>query len=294
MRVAAVGQRLQRIAAGASVVSEGTLTVTSSIFATSYINLYQVIHWIRARESVPQPVSDYPMAETDLRELRDAIAGEAKPHSWEVVALLELRTALERGQVKATARRNAPSSRFVGSGKPQILSAHFWPHLIFVNREVRYEADSKWWQEWQKRTCVCLKDNRGAEFWSDILFRADEVISVWPPKEVNSRRDKGSSNFKNPALEAHVDAPTPSSDLPRASDANIHRAIAKEYDAAETTGSKPPNLKEIIIPVQKRLEHEGYAASGRRIQQLAGDSRYNGRRWKPGKTVASESRRNQR
>jgi hypothetical protein len=212
------------------------------------------------------------VAEAYLRELRSVIAGEAKPQWLEVVALLELRTALERGQVKATARRNVLSIWFAGPGKPRILPPHFWPHLIFVNREVKYEADSKWWRE---RTCVCLKDQPGAEFWSDILFRADQIISVWPAKEEDSRRDEVSTDAK----------------FRRAPDAAIHRATDKEYDAAETTGLRPPNLKEIITPVQKRLELEGYEASGRRIQQLAGDSRYKGRRRKPGKTVASELRR---
>jgi hypothetical protein len=281
------GQRLQRYCDRSVVVSKRTLAVTSPIFGTSYINLYQVISWIRARESVLQSVSDYPISEADLRELGSVFAGEAKPQSWEVVALLELRTALELGQVKATARRDVPSSLFVGSGKPRILPPHFWPHLVFVNRTMQYE-NGRWPQE---RTCVCLKDHRGAEFWSDILFRADQVISVWPAKEADSPRDEGGTESNRRVLESRIAAQTSIAKLRRAPDASIHRAIAKEYDAAETTGLRPPNVKEIISPVQKRLELEGSEASGRRIQQLAGDPRHGGRRRKPGKTIASELRR---
>jgi hypothetical protein len=195
MRVAkvTVADGLSAIATRSVIVSKRTLAATGSIFGASYINLQQVIYWIRARESV-QPVSDYPMAESVLNELRNVIAGEAEPHSWEVVTLLELRTALERGLVKATARRNVPSSWF--GGKPRILPAHFWPHLGFVNRDVRQE-DSKWPYE---RTCVCLKDTRGSEFWSHILFRADQVIAVWPAKEADSRGIMEAAILKIPHL----------------------------------------------------------------------------------------------
>jgi hypothetical protein len=267
------------------VVSKKTSAAASSIFGTPYINLNQAIRWIAARESVPPPVFDYPVTGTDLRELECVIAGEAKPQSWTVVSLLELRTALELGRVRATARRYVTSRLFGGSGKPRILPPHFWPHLKFVNREVMYNT-GKW--PWQERTCVCFKDCRGAEFWSDILFRADEVTSVWPAQEADRSSEEEGSDFEKPAVETHVAAQP---ELRRAPDASIHRAILEEYDAANAKGLKAPNLKEIIPAVQKRLKNAGFEASGRRIQKLAADRRYQGRRREPGKTIASELRR---
>jgi hypothetical protein len=73
-----------------------------------------------------------------------------------------------------------------------------------------------------------------------------------------------------------------------APDAEIHKAIKEAYDGAEAIGDKPPNLKEIIRPVQDLLQKNRYEASGRRIQALASDPQHDGRRRKPGVTVASE------
>jgi hypothetical protein len=78
--------------------------------------------------------------------------------------------------------------------------------------------------------------------------------------------------------------------LKPAPDPEIHEAITKAYDSAKKAGEKPPNVKQIAAPVQAILRNAGYQASGNRIQQLASDARHDGRRRKPGKTVASEKR----
>jgi hypothetical protein len=55
-------------------------------------------------------------------------------------------------------------------------------------------------------------------------------------------------------------------------------------------GLKPPNLKEIVAPVQSRLRVQGLHASGRQIQKVADVDKYKNRRRKPGVTVASEKK----
>jgi len=72
----------------------------------------------------------------------------------------------------------------------------------------------------------------------------------------------------------------------------IHKAITAAYDNAETGSAKPPNLKEIIKPVQEILSVQGYKASGSQIQKLADAPKHKSRRRPVGKTVASEMRRN--
>jgi hypothetical protein len=70
----------------------------------------------------------------------------------------------------------------------------------------------------------------------------------------------------------------------------IHQAITAAYDAAATAGEKPPNVNEIVGPVQVQLRATGYEASGRQIRELAGADQHKSRRRKTGKTVASEKR----
>jgi hypothetical protein len=49
-------------------------------------------------------------------------------------------------------------------------------------------------------------------------------------------------------------------------------------------------VKEIIAPVQLRLNAKGYEASGRRIQRLADANKHKNRRRRPGITMKSEKR----
>ncbi len=77
--------------------------------------------------------------------------------------------------------------------------------------------------------------------------------------------------------------------LRAAPDPAIHKAITAAYDNAETASAKPPNLREIIEPVQAILREQGHKASGSRIQELADAPQHQGRRRRPwAKTVASE------
>jgi hypothetical protein len=74
----------------------------------------------------------------------------------------------------------------------------------------------------------------------------------------------------------------------------IHRAIGQAYDDATAAKQKPPNVKEIVAPVQAILAKDAFEAPGNRIQDLARDPRHADRRRKPGKTIASETRRSTR
>jgi hypothetical protein len=77
----------------------------------------------------------------------------------------------------------------------------------------------------------------------------------------------------------------------RATFSEVRNAITAVYDAANETGAKPPNLVEIIKPVQAMLDRQGFEASGRVIQKLAADPQHDLRRRKPGRTIASERRK---
>jgi hypothetical protein len=87
-----------------------------------------------------------------------------------------------------------------------------------------------------------------------------------------------------PAVEPDPSPAMSSASMRPAPEAEIHIAIGAVYDKA----TKPPNLKQIAAPVQEALAAAGYEASGRHIQQLAGQPQHAGRRRKPGATLAKE------
>jgi hypothetical protein len=70
----------------------------------------------------------------------------------------------------------------------------------------------------------------------------------------------------------------------------IDTAISDVYSEAERARQKPPNLKEIVAPVQTKLLAQGHQASGRQIQILAEAAKHKKRRRKVGPTIARESR----
>jgi hypothetical protein len=97
-----------------------------------------------------------------------------------------------------------------------------------------------------------------------------------------------------PADEApHVTEPRGDTLIP-APRPKIHKAITTVYDTAKAVGEKPPNVNQVIGPVQALLRADGYSASGHLIRELAGADQYQSRRRKPGRTVASERRQQAR
>ncbi len=111
---------------------------------------------------------------------------------------------------------------------------------------------------------------------------ADEAalrkLGLWP----DSWGPIGSGAADEPPRSAEAQRGT----LRPAPSPEIHKAIAAAYDEAEAAGKKPPNILEIVEPVQVRLTSAGYHASGRQIRELAGDRQHDDRRWKPGQTKA--------
>src|SRR6202040_4183579 len=62
------------------------------------------------------------------------------------------------------------------------------------------------------------------------------------------------------------------------SETRIKEAIHAEYHKAKDCGNKPPNIKEIVAPVQASLQAAGYEASGRKIQEVASSDEFDGER----------------
>jgi len=65
--------------------------------------------------------------------------------------------------------------------------------------------------------------------------------------------------------------------------ASIDAAITEAYADAGARGEKPPNINQVVKPVQENLKVKGYHASKYSIQQIASQSKYDGLRLKSGK-----------
>jgi hypothetical protein len=84
---------------------------------------------------------------------------------------------------------------------------------------------------------------------------------------------------------------TPDSELKPANEDRVRAVIRVEYAVCAENGHKPPNVKEIAGPVLIRLRAMGRTASDRLIMRIAGEDEFEALRRKPGKTVASERKR---
>jgi hypothetical protein len=58
----------------------------------------------------------------------------------------------------------------------------------------------------------------------------------------------------------------------------VDEAISAVYDEAEELGAKPPNVNELVTPVQSKLRGKGLFAGKPLIQDLAGDLKHASRR----------------
>jgi hypothetical protein len=252
---------------------------------STYLTVYQVYMWIRFRtpEAVEERQRDYAISNHELKALQEEIAGKAVAKSRSLDALLQLSAALEAGRVKATGRLN-------WIGNPRVLPAHYWPHLTLANRNHTVQ------KSWIEQICACFRIESRRDFWSDLRFDAKRVLMVWPtPADRRQQREQDgarAARIQRGGLEASN--AVRKRELRSAPDPVIHKAISGVYDEAERAAQKPPNVKEIVVPVQKSLSDQGYEASGRRIQQLADADKYRSRRRRPGATMKSERRREQR
>jgi hypothetical protein len=100
-----------------------------------------------------------------------------------------------------------------------------------------------------------------------------------PPPQVEQAHVPGGN-----ALSTRETASPP----PRASEDQIHEAIAVVYKDHAMAGKKPPNVKELIPLVKAKLRESGYDATWERIQLCGTDQRHATKRRPPGRTLKSE------
>jgi hypothetical protein len=130
------------------------------------------------------------------------------------------------------------------------------------------------------------------------LISWDDLLKVWPPTsggpvKCEDEAEAVASPAKPPNASEYAGGdlqPSPL-ELRQAPIDKINEAIGAVYDDAAAATQKPPNVKQIVKPVKSKLAAQGFEASGRHIQELAGAKVYKMRRRKQGPTVASEKRK---
>jgi hypothetical protein len=114
--------------------------------------------------------------------------------------------------------------------------------------------------------------------------------TAWQPEQaINKAREEVYNG-----AESVGEAPRPEITLRPAPEQAINKEIEEVYNSTESAGGKPPNLKEIVAPVQAALRNLGFQASGRQIQNLADADEFKKRRRKPGPTLTNENRRREK
>jgi hypothetical protein len=150
-----------------------------------------------------------------------------------------------------------------------------------IYHELKIEFDADRLRPLRREWCM---DRPDVLDFTRCLLSLDQVLSI-----VRRRGDGGWLIGKLLTAAEHGASQTPSETaeerLRQASQPKIHKAIQAVYDKAEAAKEKPPNVNEVIAPVQARLSAAGYEASGRLIRDLAGERRHAVRRWPRGKRI---------
>jgi hypothetical protein len=200
------------------------------------------------------------------------IAAPAPPRPRRGFPILKLRLDAEQF-------RMYPS---VGSG----LSAKSKGMSGYASPTLAQEIPEKDWTPWLRRGTVlsqvlalCWVPRRLCARW----FKARHIDAPpWlaaTPSHSEPMRTLGSNTL---GTRETVSSPS------RASEHQIHNAIAIVYSEHATAGSKPPNVKQLVPLVKAQLGKNGYDATYEQIQLHGADPRHAAKRRRPGRTVRSE------
>jgi hypothetical protein len=97
-------------------------------------------------------------------------------------------------------------------------------------------------------------------------------------------------DFPYPTFWKRANHEAASTKLGPATDRVIQDEIRRVYDHARINRTKPPNINEVVEPVQARLREMGQTASAAQIKKIGEKPEFKNRRRPPGKTLRSEKR----
>jgi hypothetical protein len=160
--------------------------------------------------------------------------------------------------------------------------------LINLRRCVPVPSDEI--ETWSDAACIqafqAMAQLPSSEYYPEYLpgFEARKLTSNEFFKWIAFR------DFPYPTFWKRTNHEAASIKLRRAQDRVIEDEVLRVYDIADKEGTKPPNIKEVVKPVQARLRQIGQAASATQIRKIAESPEFKKRRRLPGKTLSSEKR----
>jgi len=108
-------------------------------------------------------------------------------------------------------------------------------------------------------------------------------------RQLDETDEVSATESSKPAAADPVVAAGMAPELRPATDSRIEAAITRVYDEAEKNKTKPPNINEVVGPVQTVLKEAGKRASGKKIKELAGAEKHAKRRGPTGERVSKRS-----
>jgi hypothetical protein len=114
--------------------------------------------------------------------------------------------------------------------------------------------------------------------WQDILGESARQGHLSLVLSQNPRVNKAD-------LENWLREPVPEKLLKLAPKETIEATITAVYDEADKAEDKPPNINQLVKPVQLRLKTQGFRATSRQIKSIGGADQFAKRRGESGKRV---------
>jgi hypothetical protein len=204
-------------------------------------------------------------------------------------ALEELHRCCRSGCVRSVGRRCTYYDSLLDRSEP-IAKPLFWksrgegaPSDVAESIPPYEWADLEWEPPVDGKVTSTLRSSLlKRRAWVLVQFSRSDVMREWP--------SSSETRFDLPP----VPNVSESDSLKPAPDWIIRQTIHEVYDAAEASGEKAPNIKELPTTVLRELQQRGYTSSKRHIQQLGDEPDFKKRRRLPGATVSSERRARQK
>jgi len=216
-------------------------------------------------------------ADSPWRSLNDTVVASLK--ACKELSMDDLEAIFNRGRERFSGTRSdrpfGPPDRIEEPlAKAERRRFYFWDNEIFATYNDRVQP------------AITFRDVRvqwlkHVELLQEAGFQLSSQRPIEEGKAARERQTRGRNTS-----EPNADTPT---EPRKATKPDIDRVIQAVYDEAERDGEKPPNIKELIEPVQAKLAATGHTASGLMIMKVGAGPQHKKRRWEPGRTKKKKS-----
>ena len=231
-------------------------------------------------------------ADSPWRSLNDTVVASLK--ACKELSLDDLEAIFNRGRERFSGTRSdrpfGPPDRIEEPlAKAERRRFCFWDNSIYATYDTAGRGPRTWGPGSDREISgsITFRDVRvhwlkHVELLQEAGFQLGSQRPIRESKAARERQTRGRDT-------SEPDAATPTEPR-KATEPDIDLAIRAVYDQAERDGEKPPNIKELIKPVQAKLAATGLKASGLMIMRVGNEPQHKKRRWEQGRTKKKKSR----